>query len=72
MHGIKKIKRLEVDKCYVVATDNWRLSKSGDILHIDEIVMSSKITGSGKQLDNFLGVENSFVGSANEMKSSGG
>lgn len=68
----KKNKELEVEKYYIVATGNWRLSSSGEILHMEDITLSVKITGTGKQLENFTGAENAFIESASLMKNSGG
>jgi hypothetical protein len=68
----KKNKELEVEKYYIVATGNWHLSASGEILHMDDITLSVKISGTGKLLENFTGAENAFIESASLMKNSGG
>jgi hypothetical protein len=57
----KKNKELEVEKYYIVATGNWHLSASGEILHMDDITLSVKISGTGKQLENFTGARNAFI-----------
>lgn len=63
---------LEVTEYKIIATCEWKVSSSGEILHLDEPVMTCEIEGSGKQLKNFRGFENGFLQSASEMKNEGG
>lgn len=68
----KKKKDLEVEEYKIVTTLEWNLSKSGDILYLEDGVSTAEIKGSGKKLKNFQGFEKSVLESASEMKNDGG
>lgn len=68
----KKETTLIVDQYVVVATVEYKISPKGVLVYFENQMNHPEITGSGDQLENFLGTETAFISSQSAMKQSGG
>ena len=68
----KKETTLVVDQYVVVATVEYKISPKGVLVYCENQMNHPEITGSGSQLENFIGTETAFISSQSAMKQSGG
>jgi len=68
----KKGVTLTVDDYYVICMAEFKISKKGVLVYLDEQQSTVEITGSGEQLENFRNTEKTYIESQSSMKESGG